>query len=55
MSNTNPAIYGYKYVKVGSNITWDNNKVYPFDPSGGNVRNKDSFIYPEVDPNDSTN
>lgn len=50
MSNTNPAIYGYKYVKVGSNITWDNNKVYPFNPSGGNARNSGSFIYPEVNP-----
>ena len=50
MSNTNPAIYGYKYVKVGSNITWDNNKVYPFNPSGENARNSGSFIYPEVNP-----
>ena len=48
-----PAIYGYKYVPVGSNIRWDDNQVYPTvsnstardDTSGTN-----NYIYPEVDP-----
>lgn len=44
-----PAIYGYKYVPVGSNITWNDNKVYPTFPQS-NERNSGTFIYPEVDP-----
>lgn len=37
MSNTNPAIYGYKYVKVGSNITFDNNYISATSPYTGTI------------------